>query len=239
MCMYIKNITSYWIIIHFCTYACTGSKCFGNPVLDVVFVIDASSSIDRYRFQQIQELATSIAAELISGSPRGAIAVGVILFSSNAHIELNLLPYTNLSMLLSAIYQLPYDRGATSETARALSLLLSTAQNGTLQLRNNSSKFAIVITDGDSNNQSATLLAANALHASDIFTVYAVGVGTSYLLELRAIASSSEFIFRSTGYSIFEIMLLKYNILQHLCNGRWSVTAYACSYVCMIQFSTY
>ena len=217
--LYVYHITRYWIIILLCTRVCTGTKCFGNPVQDVVFVIETSSSIGRYRFQQIQELVANIAAGLISGSPRGAIAVGVILFSRNAHIEFNLQPYTNLSTLLSAINQLPYDRGTTTETAKALMLLLSTAQNGTLQLRNYSSKFAIVITDGDSNNQSATLLAANALHASNIFTVYTVGVGTSYLLELRAIASSPEFIFRSASYSIFEIMQLKYSILQQLCNG--------------------
>lgn len=191
----------------------------GNPVQDVVFVIDTSSS-SNFHFQQIKELIANIIVKLIGGSARNAKAVGVILFSSNAHVEFNLQPYTNLSTLLSAIDQLPYDRRAASETAKALTLLLLTAQNGTLRLRDDSTKVAIVITDGDSTNHSATLSAANALHSSNIFNVYAVGLGTANLLELRAIASSFEFVFISRFINSFEIKLLGNKILQQLCNGR-------------------
>ena len=162
---------------------------------------------------------TNIVVKLIGGSPRNAIAVGVILFSSNAHIEFNLQSYTNLSTLLSAINQLPYNRRAASETAKALTLLLLTAQNGTLRLRDDSSKVAIVITDGYSTNQSATISAANALHSSNIFNIYAVGLGSANLLELNAIASSSEYVFISRVINSFEINQLGNNILLQLCDG--------------------
>ena len=147
-------------------------------------------------------------------------AVGVILFASSAHIQFNLQTYTSLSSLLSAINQLPYSSGGT-DTAEALTLLLSTAQNGLLGLRNDSSKIAIVITDGESNNPSATLSAAAALHASNIFEVYAVGIDGAYVSELEGIASIPEFVFFTDLFSSDSMHKLLERILPQLCNGMY------------------
>ena len=70
-------------------------------------------------------------------------------------------------------------------THEALELLLSTAQNRDLGLRNNSLNSVIVITDGQSTNPSATISAANKLHTSNIFDVYSVRVGGANLTELN------------------------------------------------------
>ena len=195
-----------------------GSSCSAS-VHDVVFVIDTSGSIGQSLYQQIKELTANITAELIRSCPRSA--VGVILFNYNAHIEFNLQAYTNLNALLSAINRLPYSTGGTN-TSEALRYLLSTAQNGALGLRKYSSKVAIIITDGESNNQSATFSAAAALHTSNIFDVFAVGVnGTRLdLTGLKAIASSPEFVFFTSSFYSTGLKLLQDKILPQLCKSN-------------------
>ena len=182
-----------------------------------MFVIDTSGSIGRDNFQLIREFTANLTTELIRNSPRSA--VGVILFASNAHIEFNLQAHTNLSELLTAIAGLPYSGGGTN-TAEALRLLSSTAQNGTLGLRNNSSNTAIIITDGQSDNPLATSLAANELHNLNIFDVYAVGVGGADLDELNKIASSPELVFFTTDFSSTSLQQLKDRIVPQFNIGK-------------------
>ena len=204
-----------------------GSGCFGGSVQDVVFVIDTSGSIGSSRFELIREFTANITTELINSSPDSA--VGVILFASSAYLHFNLQTYTSLNALLSAIYNLPYSSGGT-DTAEALNLLLTTAQNGALGLRNDSSKVAIVITDGHSNNHYATSSAADALHASNIFDVYAVGVGGADQNELEAIASSPEFVFFTSSFDNTGLQELLDTLLQQLCD---------CKHLHMYNYITY
>ena len=208
----------------------TGSRCFfNNAIQDVVFVIDTSGSIGSSLFQLIKEFTANITTEIIRGSPRSAVAV--ISYGSSAYIQFNLQAYTTLSSLLSAINQLPYSGGGT-DTAEALTLLLSSAQSGVLGLRSDSAKIAIVITDGRSNSQSATLYAAAVLHASNIFDIYAVGVDGADLTELQGIASSPEFVFFTDSFSSSSIQHLENEILLQLCNGKYlkyiNIHAYLC-----------
>ena len=189
-----------------------------NSVQDVVFVIDTSGSIGSSRFQLIREFTGNIVIELFRQSPR--TAVGVILFGSSANIQFNLRAHTSLSTLLPAISQLPYSGGGTN-TAEALQLLLSTAQNGALGLRSGSSNIAIVVTDGFSNSRSATLSAASSLHASNLFDVYAVGVDGADLTELQGIASSSEFVFFTNSFTSFGLQQLQERIIAELCTCKY------------------
>ena len=199
-----------------------GSKCPSNVVQDMVFVIDTSGSIGSSNFQIIREFVSSIATELINNSPRSS--VGVILFSSSAYIHFSLQTYTSLNALLSAIDNLPYSGGGT-DTDEALELLLSTAQNGILGLRDDTNKVAIVITDGRSSDHLATLMAATALHASDIFEVYAVGVARANFTELKAIASSPEFVFFTSSFDSINLQQLVDRISFHFCSGKFLSTA--------------
>ena len=195
-------------------YIHTGSRCSNHLAKDVVFVIDTSGSIRPSRFQLIREFTANITTELIRNSPRSA--VGVILFASSAYIQFNLQTYTSLNSLLSAINRLPYSGGGT-DTDEALTLLLSTAQNGALGLRSDSSKVAIVITDGRSSSSSATLSAAAALHASNIFDIYAVGVDRADMTELQGIASSRKFIFFTSFFNSASLQQIQDKILPQLC----------------------
>ena len=181
-----------------------------------MFVIDASSRSSLFRL--IREFTANITADLIRNSPKNA--VGVILFTNIAYIDFNLQTYTNLSALLSAINELPLHSYQTgTNIARALTLLLSTAQNGVLGLRNDSSKVAIVITDRQPRRPSIVLSAAAALHASNIFDIYTVGVGKADLAILKEIASSSEFVFLTDSFSRSGLQKLQHRIVPELCYG--------------------
>ena len=182
-----------------------------------MFVIDESGSIGASRFQLIREFVRDISSELISRSPRSA--VGVILYDNIARIQFNLRAHTSLFSLQSAIDRLPYNGGGT-DTAEALQLLLSSAENGALGLRKSSSNVAIVITDGRSSSQTATSSAAAALHASNIFDVYAVGVDGADRTELRVIASSPEFVFFTSSFTSFSLQQLQQRIIPELCTCK-------------------
>ena len=209
-----------------------GSKCPGNFVqdpVDMVFVIDTSGSIGSSNFQLIKNFVASIATELIKNSPKSS--VGVILFERNARIHFSLQTYNSLSLLLSAISQLPYDNGGRTDTEEALTLLLSAAQNGQLRLRNDSNRIAIVITDGHSRRSLATLKAADALHASNIFDVFAVGVANANLDELEAIASSPDFVFFTTSFSSSNLLQLSDRISFHFCSSKFLMNTYVAKYM--------
>ena len=184
----------------------------------MVFVIDTSGSIGSSNFQLIREFIADITTELIRNSPRSS--VGVILFSNIAYIQFSLQTYTSLNSLLSAINNLPYDDGPSTDTAEALTLLLSTAQNGVLRLRSDSSKVAIIITDGRSSSRIATLSAAARLHASNIFDIYAVGVAGAYMPELQGIASNPDFVFFTSSFNSSGLQQLQDRIIPQLCGGK-------------------
>ena len=196
----------------------TGKHC---KELDLIFVVDASRSY--YRFQLIKDFLINITTEVIHNSPRNA--VGLILFKYNsAIIKFNLKAYMSLNELLSAINQLNYGSGGYG-TAEALTLLQSSAQNGVLGLRSDSSKVAIVITNGqfyyNSNYDSrSTLSAAAALHASNIFDVYAVGITNTDLTVLDGIASSPEFVFFTYSFNEDSVQQLQDWVLPQLYNGK-------------------
>ena len=178
---------------------------------DVVFMIDASGSIGSSNFQQIREFTANITARLIHNSPQSR--VGVILFSTSAQLYFNLQVYTSLNTLLSAINNLPYSGGGT-DIAEALMLLLRSYQ---LRLRHDSSKTAIIITDGQSHNPPEILSAITALHASKMYNIFAVGVDGSDLTELNAIASSPEFTFLTSN--TISLQQLQDRIVLQLCIG--------------------
>ena len=213
-------------------FFCTERGCSDDSVLDVVFVIDRSASIGPSHFQLIREFIANISSEVLGNSPNSA--VGVISFGATPRIVFNLQTYTSLSSLLSAINQIRYHASSRTNTNYALSLLLRTAQSGALGLRNDSSKVAILITDGYSRYPLLTSSAAAELHASNIFDIYAVGVDRAYLTGLQGIASSPEFVFFTSSFNSTGLQLLQEKILSQLCQCKYKISIrHAYVYVCM------
>lgn len=209
------------IISYVCIYV--GSRCSANLIQDVVFVIKENFFTES-SFEQMKKFVASITTELIRNSPQ--TAVGVILFSTRAYIHFNLQAYTSLSTLLMAINELPYDEERVgSFEEKGLALLLSSAQNGALGLRNDSSKVAIIITDIRPSRYSygipETLSAADALHSLNIFDIYVIG--RTGFRDLKLIASNPEFSYSVSSFTSTELQQTINEILQQLCAGKHSV----------------
>ena len=185
-----------------------------------MFVIDTSSSIGYSGFQLVRELVENITTSLIVHSPETLF--GLITFDNFARFEFNISRHTDLSTLLPNINPgLSYYKGYSTNTASALNLLLSgSVEGGFLQLRNETSKVAIVITDGYSSSSSSLRSAANSLHAANIFDVYAVGIGNNYYYELQLIASDPSFVFSTSYLSNFTATQLVDDVLEQLCSSK-------------------
>ena len=194
--------------------------CSSGVVRDVVFAIDTSSSIGSYRFQLVRELIENITTSIKLNSPETSF--GLITFDNYARFEFNITRHTDLSTLLPAINPgLPYYHGYNTNTASALSLLLyASPKGGLLQLRNETSKVAIVITDGYSSSSSSLQSAANSLHAANVYDVYAVGIGNNNYYELQLIASDPSFVFSTYNLTTLTSQLLGEDVVDHLCSSK-------------------
>jgi len=194
--------------------------CSGGAVRDVVFVIDTNENIGFSRFQIIRELTENVTTSLKVYSPESL--VGVITFDSFARLQFNISRHTDLATLLPAINPgLPYNRGFSSNTGRALDFLLSGGrQGGFLRLRNETSNIAIVITGGISRSFSFLQSAALSLHAANIFDVYAVGIGGHSFSDLRLIASDPSLVFSTSFLNSFTAQQLVESITEELCSSK-------------------
>ena len=183
-------------------------------------MIDTSSSIGSSRFQLVRELIGNITASFKITSPETLF--GLITFDNFARFQFNITRHTDLSSLLLAINPgLPYYRGSRTNTASALSYLLSRGTpGGFLQLRNKTSNVAIVITDGRSSSFLSLQSAANSLHVANIFDVYAVGIGSNSYSELQLIASDASFVFRTSFLNSFTSHQLMENVIEQLCSCK-------------------
>ena len=181
-------------------------------------MVDVSSSISESRFQLIREFTEELSMLLNINTQRSL--VGVILFSDNAIVHFPITQYINASTLLPALNPgLPYSGGGTN-TAAALDLLRTAGQTGgALELRPGYVPIAIVVTDGQSSDEQATLNAASALHASNIYEqVYAVGVSGADATELYAIASDASLVFFTSNFNSAELTQLQNNVTKELCS---------------------
>ena len=189
--------------------------CTIDEVKDVVFLIDTYFTTTLRQFQMIREFVDNITISLKLNTPESS--VGVILFDDFASIQFNLTTHTSLSTLSPAINPgLPYNNGFGRDTAAALSLLLASAQNGSLGIRNETSHIAIVITGGRSDSYYSTQSAAAALHAANIFDVYAIGYNSASINELNTLASDPNFVY----FNRYDIEELQIDVIDQLCSRK-------------------
>ena len=149
-------------------------------------MLDASTSVTENNFLVMKDFIKDFLfiADVDSGKAR----VGVIIYSTEDHVQFNLNTYRNKVALFEAIDYIPYRYGSTN-TADALNTMrtqMYTAANGD---RPGVPNVAIVITDGVSNiNSRRTIPEAEQARAEGIH-IYAIGIGLTDTTELDGIAS--------------------------------------------------
>jgi len=190
----------------------------------VVFALDSTL----INFQFVRDFAESISIALKVGSPNSS--VGVILFDTAAHIQFDLKEHTSLETLLPAIDGLPRGRLSghslySPRADRALNLLRSGAQNDALGLRADTTNIAVVLIASRSGIAVATDMAANALHATNTYDVYAVGISSASIFELRTIASDPRF-----AYHQSSIKSVQQFVINQLCTSKCYLVYYCMNY---------
>ncbi|WAR09890.1 CO6A3-like protein [Mya arenaria] len=165
-----------------------GSMCTGEN-LDVVFVLDSSTSMGKDNFRIMLEAAKSFVTS--TDIDNGHTRIGVLIFSTGVSIEFNLGDYKTERELINAIDDIQYMAGSTNTSGaiRVISEEMFLAKNGA---RTNSGKIGIVITDGVSNiDYHKVIPEANAARQKGILLL-AIGVGLNNTKELDDIAGIPE-----------------------------------------------
>ena len=183
----------------------------------MVFVLDASTSVTEPNFILMKEFVKDFLVEAdIDG---GSVRVGVIIYSTEDHVEFQLNTYRTKADVYNAVDNIPYRYGSTN-TADALETMRSvmfTRANGD---RPNVDNIAIVVTDGVSNiNARRTIPEAEQARADNIH-IYAIGIGLTDTRELDGIASKPVDENRFAVQDFSELADLRHHVFSALCGGE-------------------
>nr|KAG5693356.1 hypothetical protein BaRGS_017649 [Batillaria attramentaria] len=130
--------------------------------------------------------------DVVDGFTVGSSATqfGMITFANNAQVEFHLNRYTSKSAVKNAVDRVPHTSGGTN-THLGLQYAADTSFSTSNGARSNALKIAVVVTDGRSSNEAATLAEARRLRNMGV-SVFAVGVGNIDRDELNGIASDPD-----------------------------------------------
>ena len=187
--------------------------------LDVVFVLDNSGSIESKEFESMKQSVINIVSSLTIGPEHTRVAV--ISFDDDVTLVFNLNSHTTNDSLIEAIDNITYIGGGTN-THLALRLLRESTTSELLGVRpsSESTKVAIVITDGRSTNGNLTRAEAERLHMETDFLVIAVGIGDNTDLdELTNIAGDDNSVIQLESFEPEQLRNLEANIQMETCLG--------------------
>ena len=180
----------------------------------MVFVLDASTSVTEPNFELMKDFVADFL--FIADIDNGNVRVGVIIYSTDDHLEFNLNTYSTKMDVLTAIEDIPYRYGSTN-TADALKTMrteMYTAANGD---RPNVPNICIVVTDGVSNiNSRRTIPEAEEARAAGIH-IYAIGIGLTDTTELDGIASKPVEENRFAVQEFSELRALRDKVFSAFC----------------------
>uniref|UniRef100_A0A2C9LYX7 VWFA domain-containing protein n=1 Tax=Biomphalaria glabrata TaxID=6526 RepID=A0A2C9LYX7_BIOGL len=123
--------------------------------------------------------------------------------------------YYNHHDLEKAIMNTTYV-GSTTNTAEALDFARTTSFSSANGARSGVPQMAVVLTDGLSNDQDLTKIAADKLKANSV-EVLAIGVGNFSQTELNAIASGPQFVKQVDRHTSLPLLAEEVYIL--MCNA--------------------
>jgi Mg-chelatase subunit ChlD len=185
---------------------------------DVVFVVDASTSVGLENFRLQLDFVTSVVQNLAVDYPSDSgTRVGMVTFADAPREDISLSDQQTRRQLLEDI-NVMYSLGRT-DTAIALRHACSQMFNQDGD-RPRADNILVLLTDGKSNNRTATFIEAAACRRKGV-TILVVGIGDGVsTIELEGIASdpTSSNIFPAESFTALE--LLNSQFTQALCNNQ-------------------
>uniref|UniRef100_A0A671KVI5 VWFA domain-containing protein n=1 Tax=Sinocyclocheilus anshuiensis TaxID=1608454 RepID=A0A671KVI5_9TELE len=171
-------------VLHLPVWMFISNKCF-NTVADIVFLVDGSNSIGPANFLQIREFLSSLVENFEVAPDR--IRIGLVQYSDTPYTEFSLSTYQNKEEILSYIQKLRYKTGGKF-TGKGLEFMLKQhfVEKAGSRAQQNVPQIAIVITDGDSQDEVKSQ--AQELRQRGI-KIFAIGIKDANETLLRQIAS--------------------------------------------------
>ncbi|XP_076459446.1 LOW QUALITY PROTEIN: uncharacterized protein LOC143292771 [Babylonia areolata] len=154
--------------------------------VDLVFVLDASTSVTEPNFQLMKDFIKDFL--FIADIDSGNVRVGVVTYSTEDYIEFHLNRYSTKADVFSAVDNIPYRYGSTN-TADALKTMRTEMFSIVNGDRDSVPNIGIVITDGVSNINSRRTIPEAEQARQDSIHIYAIGIGLTDTTELDGIAS--------------------------------------------------
>jgi len=127
-----------------------------NYPTDVIFVVDESGSVGSDNFTTTKSFLSQFISRLDIDS--GNARVGLGTFATNVTTVINLNDHSSVASLQSAISSLSYTGGNATDTAGAFDYVRTRMLTEAAGDRDNVHNIVVVITDGRSDNFSATLV---------------------------------------------------------------------------------
>uniref|UniRef100_A0A8C2JJ48 Si:ch211-62a1.3 n=1 Tax=Cyprinus carpio TaxID=7962 RepID=A0A8C2JJ48_CYPCA len=189
------------------------SVCAQNTVADIVFLVDGSSSIGPANFQQIRKFLSSLVENFEVAPDR--IRIGLVQYSVTPYTEFLLSTYQNKEEILSYIENLSQKNGGTL-TGKGLEFMLKQhfVEKAGSRAQQNVPQIAIVITDGDSQDEVDSQ--AQELRQRGI-KIFAIGIKDANKALLRQIASEP---YDQHVYSVSDFAALQgisQSVIQKVC----------------------
>ena len=208
------------------------------------FLLDGSGSISKDNFQSMRLFVKKFVDTLNIGPENNQ--VGMIVFGNEADVAFHLATYNNTNDVVDAIMKYPYPNDAFTNTADALCKLINgfSDENGARASSASVFRFAIVLTDGKSNQKSAdcnnwnTTQAADAVHRLDPpVLVYVIGVTDSHNLEeLETIASPPNPVSKLDSFSYWNLQVVGEEYVEELCMRGITCGALRLTIIYVFQF---
>ncbi|KAL3871109.1 hypothetical protein ACJMK2_039128 [Sinanodonta woodiana] len=201
--------------------------CHANQAIDLVFLLDSSSSLTTLDFLR----AIEFMKEVVRGFDISTFQthVGVVLYSTQVSVEFQLNQYYDEQSVIDAIDRMTYRPGSTA-TAKAIQVAVEQVFNPMYGSRPNVVKVLLVITDGASDDPVGTMYYANMAHSGRI-NVFSVGVGSlTKTSELNTLASSPTctHVYKAATYE--QIRFLTDEIKRATCIAPLYINStYSCS----------
>ncbi|XP_012518700.1 PREDICTED: collagen alpha-4(VI) chain-like [Propithecus coquereli] len=189
--------------------------CREAALVDIVFLVDSSTSIGPQNFQKVKNFLYSVVLGLDISSDQ--VRVGLAQYSDNIYPAFQLNQYPLKSMVLEQIQNLPYRTGGTN-TGSALEFIRTNylTEAAGSRAKDRIPQIVILVTDGESSDEVQE--AADQLKEDGV-VVYVVGVNVQDVQELQKIASEpfEQFLFNTENFNILQDF--SGSILQTLCSA--------------------
>ncbi len=195
-------------------------NCGASIQADIVFAVDASSSVKEHNFREQLRFVSRIVQRLdVDG---GHARVGLLSFHSYPRIHFHLRDYKTQSQVLEAIKSVWYRYGGTNtaDAIRTVRKVMFTRSKGARTV-DGVPQVLVLITDGVSNmDANQTMPEAQVAHKAGIH-IYTIGVGlVGFTEEIDQIASPPSNFNRYVVKHSGELKVIEEKFVRQMCLGR-------------------